>query len=103
MSPEKYWQTINTPGKFEGEPVLVRHAWRMVMDGCEDEILSPSESETYSLFFWTDEERNRFGLSADDYALALWESDNGFVNHAILTYPEYRNLCSDAESVPDSV
>ena len=69
---------ITTPGKFEGERRYVPTLWSVVLDGGADETIDRGDLESpIAIIILTDEDRQATG--AEDYAVALWETEAGFV------------------------
>jgi len=89
-------QCVKDLGKFEGEPAYAPFLW--LSDG-EDERLD-CDSVYYSIYFVDDELRAKFPtlLNASDYAIALWESEQGFVDSESFTKQQYDAFVSDCES-----
>jgi len=74
------YETIRSPGKFEGEPIYAPALWEHVMDGTTDNVGS---TETYSgvdIVLVEAEDRAEFPELEGVYAVAMEESDQGFVN-----------------------
>jgi len=86
-------QCVKDHGKFEGEPAYVPHLWECYLNGCEDERLD-CDGVYYSVYFVDDELRTKFPtlLDAKDYAIALWESEQGFVNSERFTQKQYEQF-----------
>lgn len=70
--------TISSPGKFEGECPVVVALWDLTMESGEDEIVYDGDTPV-SIFVVDDELREAFPETAGTYAIALYESDQGFV------------------------
>lgn len=82
---QEKWQVIDrNPGKFEGEPEYVKAFWEVMMDGGADETIYEGD-HPHEVFVLSDEDRMKYGFDEEDYALVLWESDQGFVNHEVIS------------------
>ena len=69
---------ITTPGKFQGERRYVPTLWSVVLDGGADETIDRGEDESpIAIIILTDEDRQAMGCA--DYAVALWETSDGFI------------------------
>jgi len=84
---------IHSPGKFEGEMWYAPIVWGWMMEGMSDESIydDDSESNVTDYFKVTSKDRKAFGLGAETYAFAVWESDQGFAYVEELTEEEYRD------------
>ena len=71
-------ETIRGPGKFEGEPWYTLHFYDRMMNGDGEEI--GGEGEAISVFILDAEDKRDIPELRDVYAVALWESDQGFAN-----------------------
>lgn len=89
---------ITTPGKFEGCPDYLPKVWEWVVDGCSDDTIYDTRSErAIDVFLLDSDVRDLVGSHADDddYAMLVWESEQGFVYHCYVTeqeYADYRTL-----------
>lgn len=84
---------IRNPGKFEGEPLWVPYFWVQGLDGCANlDVDGEDGSPPIWAFQVTDEDRTQFPELAKVYAVALEESDHGFVFSWTLTEAEYAKL-----------
>lgn len=80
---------IQSPGKFEGEPLWVPYFWSGESDETEyddDQDLEDSdcieyESTSTEVYHVSDDDRAIFPELADVTTVYLWESDQGFVYH----------------------
>lgn len=88
---------ISTPGKFEIEPIYVLHYYDLAGEGGEDEAFFDGDT-MISAWIITKEDATDFPSLADSVGrmLLLWESDQGFVHHSILTPEEYERDVADA-------
>ena len=76
MARETRWNRIITdPGKFEGEPVAVRHYWNMSLNGFQDELIY--DGDLCHVVF------NNVPETGQN--LVLFETDQGFVCHVIVS------------------
>lgn len=101
------------PGKFEGEPVATFLAWEQVGNGCADEDIGRYSFIRFPLDPDDDAKQlaRDYGycdeciasVGADDaYGVALWESDQGFVNGEWLaTEAEWDKARKEAEAEAD--
>ena len=89
-------------GKFEGEPAYVPFLWDYYMNGFEEKHLYCG-TEYNSIYFVDNELRAKFPdfLDLDDFAVVLWETEQGFVESECLTKPQYDAFVSDCESAED--
>lgn len=91
---------IREPGKFEGETELVRELW---LNSDDDHHFYDGET-LVSCFKLTADDiaKHSDDYDADDVGkwLCLWESDQGFVNSALLTAAELD--CIEAECEADA-
>lgn len=71
--------TITSPGKFEGECPVVVALWNLAMESGEDELIDDGDIPV-SVFVIDDDLRKEFPETEGSYAVALYESDQGFVN-----------------------
>lgn len=70
------------------------------MSGASDETLYDYD-KSIEIFLLDAEERSLYGLAEDVYALAIWETDSGFVTHQQLTpamLEDLRVQCEAGES-----
>ena len=86
-------------GKFEGEPAYVPFLWDYYLNGFEDKSLYCG-SDHYSIYFVDNDMRAKFPdlLGLGDFAVVLWETNEGFVNSECFTKGEYNKFLSDCES-----
>ena len=70
---------IKSPGKFESEMLYVPYFWDGIMDGGGDEQVLDGETPVDFVMF-SDEDLELFPEIGDAFGIALWESDQGFVN-----------------------
>ena len=76
-----------SPGKFEGEPAYVRYFWSDIMDGFgEPFVLDGAHADILDI---EPGEQELFGIESQYEYIVLWEDDNGFVFHRLLTREEY--------------
>lgn len=89
------------PGKFEGEPAFVPRLWDLVMDGVAD--VSTFDGDTaVDIIVVGDGLRELYPDLGDIYAVALWETEQGFVFHRpMANEAEYRQLLTDLENSVD--
>ncbi len=79
---------IVSPGKFEQEPAWVPLLWDRVLSGFSDVSLHDG-SMAIDAFKLDDGIAALTGMQADPTRyVALWESDNGFVTHMLMTKDE---------------
>ena len=81
---------VSDLGKFEGEPAYVPFLWDYYMNGFEDDYIYCG-SDYYSIYFVDNDMRAKFPdlLNLDDFAVVLWETEQGFVNSKCYTKAEY--------------
>lgn len=91
---------VDSPGKFEGEPIEVLYFHDLVMNGASDETLYDGETPI-DVFFVDEEDRVLWDLDPEVYAVAVWESDQGFVYHRELDKEHYAQLVADIEDCED--
>jgi hypothetical protein len=91
LSPDGF---ITTPGKFEAEPWWAVELWDSVLNGASDETIWDSDIAT-EIFEIDEEMRLRFDLPEETTCIALWESDQGFINVACLSDGEYDAWLAD--------
>ena len=86
-------------GKFEGLPAYVPFLWDYYMNGFEDKSIYCG-SNYYSIYFVDNELRAKFPdlLDLSDFAIVLWESNEGFVNSYLFIKEEYDSFVSECES-----
>ncbi len=70
---------IQSPGKFEGEHIAIVALWDLSLEGFDDETLYDGDMSV-SVFLIDEALVTEFPYLSDTYAIALWESDQGFVN-----------------------
>lgn len=72
---------IESPGKFEGEPVYAPYFWGLYLNGMADYDESPGGALAgeVSGFDLTDEDRERFPELEGFERVELWTDDQGFV------------------------
>jgi len=89
-------QCVKDSGKFEGEPAYVPHLWECYLNGCEDERLD-CDGIYYSVYFVDNDLRTKFPtlIMPDDFAVVLWETEQGFVLHETLTKKQYEQFVVD--------
>lgn len=88
---------IMNPGKFEAEQLYCPMYWDRVMNGCEDETIYDNDRPV-AICIVTDEDRQQYaGLALSGaYAIALVESDQGFVTATEMSLSQldaFRTLC----------
>lgn len=75
-----YKKRITSLGKFEGQPWWLPAFWEMTQDDCSDNIVYDEDgTEIHCVIIDPDME-----VAADileSYAVALWETDQGFVEY----------------------
>lgn len=83
------------PGKFEAEPGYVERLWEIVLDGAADDEFY--DGETPIALFYVDQDlrellsREGFATNLDvedGQVIAVWESDQGFVNSRVMSPQE---------------
>jgi hypothetical protein len=85
---------ISSPGKFEGLPFYALHFWESLLDGGADEDIN-----SVAFFVVNSEDRAEYPELADVYAVAMEESEQGFVYMAeYANQSEYSAAVSEAES-----
>jgi hypothetical protein len=96
---------IVSPGKFEAEPEYVPAFWDVVLNGCADETIDDGGREV-SIVLVTDEDRARWPELRDIHAVAMVESDQGFISSDAMTatrLDEYRAGCErDARAADEA-
>lgn len=80
MRKETAINVIREPGKFEGEPTYVPYLWDVVMDGFSDTTAYDGDTPVDILIIDSDDVA-KFPDLKGIYAVAVWESEQGFVNH----------------------
>ena len=98
-------QCVSDLGRFEGEPAYVPYCWQFYLDGFEDDTVYCG-SDHYSVYFVDNEMRAKFPdlLTFDpygnhfDFAIVLWQTDQGFVNSECFTKDQYDSFVADCES-----
>ncbi len=70
---------IQSPGKFEGEPVYVPYYWEM--DGHDDEIIS--NYRFIRIFYVGEWEASKFPELTPSDVVYLWEDGLGFVHSEV--------------------
>ena len=96
-------QCVSDLGKFEGEPAYTPYLWETCMDGDSDATFD-CDAIYYSCYLVNDDLRAMFPLllGSEDYAVCLWESNEGFVNSECFTKSQYDNFVADCvSSQPD--
>ena len=91
---------IRDPGKFEGEPQYVRDYWD---DGGGEETIYDGDTPC-EVFHLSDDERETVDADADEEYLLIWETEQGFVCHRILTsfqLDKFRTACDVDERAED--
>lgn len=87
-------EICHEPGKFEGEPMFIQSYYQMMLDGYEDAQIQDGEGGiVYSIFELNSVQERQLGD-----ALVLWESDQGFVHHKILTNAELFKFIADIQA-----
>ena len=71
---------IQSPGRFEGEPVYAIDAYEYVLDG-DSEFLGKIKADLIQL---SDEDRTNWGLGADAHSIILEYSEQGFIYSDLL-------------------
>ncbi len=76
---------IQDPGKFEGEPESSVYFWDLLMNGAGDDGWGGK-----TFFILSTGDKKRFPNLASRYGLAIYETDQGFVQHeTFLNLEEY--------------
>lgn len=70
---------IQSPGKFEGEPIFVPYYWEM--DGHDDEIIS--NDNLVRMFYVGKREASMFPELTTSNVIYLWEDNQGFIHSYI--------------------
>ena len=89
---------VTALGKFEGEPISTIYFWDLMMDGRSDETLYEGDTPI-EVFFVDDDDRILWDLSADTYAVAVYETSTGFVMKHEWTQNKYDdtvNICAQS-------
>ncbi len=47
---DELWRVPDSPGRFEGEPILTRILYEFMINGLEDDLVGFGDGEAYSLF-----------------------------------------------------
>lgn len=71
------------PGKFEGEPEYVEKYWGFTMDSAEDDLVYDENDVAISIFYIDEDDIELSPELTGNYAIALWEDNNGFVHHRV--------------------
>ncbi len=91
---------IESPGKFEGEPIYTPAMWNDLLDGGSDEDLPWPDGTNTALCIINDKDRTEWPeLPQNTYAIALDENDSGFVSSEALTKTEYDKLIKKNEKL----
>jgi len=88
---------IQSPGKFEGEPLYVPHYWDMSGDGSCD-MLTWSDGSTVYVVTLDATDYAEWPELTGVHALAMQESESGFVSCATHTAESLAELEADCES-----
>lgn len=91
--------TIRGPGKFEGEPYYVPYYWDVANSGAADEELFDGEIPV-SIFKLDSKDRHAFGFDKGEDELWLWEREDGFVLHRLLSTKKADELREELEEAP---
>lgn len=90
--------TIQDPGKFEGCMLWAPYFYWNVLEGHCDNVVFDENDKEYSVFIINDEDRAIFPeLSAEDYAVVLYETDQGFVGCPALSKVRYEQFLNEIE------
>ena len=89
------------PGKFEGEPDYVEYFYAVWGDGMESDGVY-DHGRPVAVFYISDEDIEHWPDLAGEDNLILWEDDNGFVHHRLLTNQQLSNYRKDCEEVSDN-
>lgn len=88
---------ITDPGQFQAEPLYTAILWNFVVNGFEDELIDDG-TYTYSIFIIDDAIRSLNSELKDFYAVALYQSNLGFVNSQLMNKAEYERFLEQTES-----
>ena len=88
---------IESLGKFESEAVYAPHFYQLMLEGFSDIMDWPGECRT-DIFEVDAEDRKEFGIDPSTFAIALEESDQGFVSCTELTKEAFDGLVARNES-----
>ena len=94
---------IRSPGKFEGEPRYVPYFFDAELNGAPDDELDDSGT-LVTVFKITEEDVGLYPELANnvDRFICLWESDDGFAYHDIISRDGLGIYIADIESRADS-
>jgi hypothetical protein len=88
-------EQVSRPGKFEGEFLYSPYYYDCILDGSSDEILDWSNGVRTDIIRIGDTDRDMFPeLNADTIAVAIEESETGFVFVSQLNQRELDKLMS---------
>lgn len=87
---------IMTPGKFEGEPDWLPELWERALDGDSDDTLYDGDTPI-DVFYLNPELRARTDADDMDYAILMWETDQGFVCQRFVTERQLDNYRAELE------
>lgn len=93
---------VTTPGKFEGEPIEAIYFYELALDGGADEMLYDGDTPI-DVFHVDDDDRLVWGLDDATRYVAVWETDQGFVEFAEWTEDEYRKAQEDIRTAREIV
>lgn len=84
---------IKDPGQFEGQCLWAPYFWEYYLNGFSDEDLAG-----VLLFVISEEDKAEWPELAEDFAIALEQSDSGFVYCTVIeTEAEYNRLVAKLE------
>lgn len=93
---------IREPGKFEGEHISVPYFWDLAMESGSTIDVWDCNDTQYSFFVFDAAERAAFPDITELYGLALYESEQGFVNAVwFATQAEYDAAIAEVEADSD--
>lgn len=83
---------IQSPGKFEGEPIYVPYYWEM--DGEDDEIIG--NDKLIRIFYVGEWEASQFPELSTSNVVYLWEDELGFI-HSYIRREEIMSRMSEMD------
>ena len=85
----------STPGRFEGENPETAYFYEAMLDG-DGELFKFKDSETFTVFKLSDEEKEIFEIAHDYFAIYI--SDSGFIHGYKLTSVKYNKMIKELEA-----
>jgi hypothetical protein len=92
---------VVSPGKFESEHWSTVSLYQDMMQGFADETLYDVDGCPIDVFILDDSDHDELNVPAWIYAIALTESDSGFVSAEWLTEREFEELTDELQNMDD--